>query len=422
MKKFLFILLLVPFVVFGFVDPYARRLRPFSAVPGSCAENEIGYDMTNHLGKLCTNTGYQTILLSGGAGFVTSFNTRTGAVVPATNDYNFNQLAGSIAIGQIPNSLITYSKLILTGAILNADLAGSIAASKLIGSDIATVGTITSGTWNGTIINSTYGGTGVNNAGRTLTINTNSGTLAFGGTSKIMTFNKTMSFTAADDTGNYTFPTGIATLLATNGSGASLTNVVNSITGTSQQITASASTGAITLSLPTTLQWTSTANVFAVFGNGSAANFDFTATAAGTPQYNGNGAAIRISSDTSSNGSILFSTSKSGTGSAERLKIDNAGNLQLLAATFINVTTPSIAGNATLNTGSKDSAGKITSTTGGASTAVITFGTAFTRAPACVVTNETTANIVRPVSTTTTLTINATVVNGDSLSYICLGY
>ena len=35
----------------------------------------------------------------------------------------------------------------LTGLITNADLAGSIAASKLVGSDIATVGTITAGRW-----------------------------------------------------------------------------------------------------------------------------------------------------------------------------------------------------------------------------------------------------------------------------------
>lgn len=48
-----------------------------------------------------------------------------------------------------------------------------------------------------------------------LTVTTNAGTLAFGGVGKTMTFNKTMSFTAADDTGVYTFPTGTVTLVAT---------------------------------------------------------------------------------------------------------------------------------------------------------------------------------------------------------------
>lgn len=45
-------------------------------------------------------------------------------------------------------------------AVTNGKLAGSIAASKLVGSDIATVGTITTGTWNATTIAVTNGGTG----------------------------------------------------------------------------------------------------------------------------------------------------------------------------------------------------------------------------------------------------------------------
>jgi hypothetical protein len=45
-------------------------------------------------------------------------------------------------------------------SVANADLAGSIAASKLVGTDIATVGTITTGTWTGTAIAAANGGTG----------------------------------------------------------------------------------------------------------------------------------------------------------------------------------------------------------------------------------------------------------------------
>lgn len=48
--------------------------------------------------------------------------------------------------------------------VTNAMLAGSIAASKLVGTDIATVGTITSGTWNGTDIAVADGGTGSSTA------------------------------------------------------------------------------------------------------------------------------------------------------------------------------------------------------------------------------------------------------------------
>ncbi len=47
------------------------------------------------------------------------------------------------------------------GTVTNAGLAGSIAASKLVGSDIATVGTITTGVWSGTIVTIAKGGTGV---------------------------------------------------------------------------------------------------------------------------------------------------------------------------------------------------------------------------------------------------------------------
>src|SRR3990167_7881381 len=56
-------------------------------------------------------------------------------------------------------------------SVANADLAGSIAASKLIGTDITslanlvTIGTITTGNWNGTAISTTYGGTGQNFSG-----------------------------------------------------------------------------------------------------------------------------------------------------------------------------------------------------------------------------------------------------------------
>lgn len=51
--------------------------------------------------------------------------------------------------------------------------AGGIAASKLVGTDIATVGTLTAGTWNATVIAGQYGGTGVNNSGKTITLGGN---------------------------------------------------------------------------------------------------------------------------------------------------------------------------------------------------------------------------------------------------------
>ena len=44
------------------------------------------------------------------------------------------------------------SSELVNGSVDNAHLAGSIAASKLIGTDITVVGTITTGTWTGTAI------------------------------------------------------------------------------------------------------------------------------------------------------------------------------------------------------------------------------------------------------------------------------
>jgi hypothetical protein len=57
-------------------------------------------------------------------------------------------------------SLTGNSFSISTGGVTNAMLAGSISASKLVGTDIATVGTITTGTWQATPVSVAYGGTG----------------------------------------------------------------------------------------------------------------------------------------------------------------------------------------------------------------------------------------------------------------------
>jgi hypothetical protein len=70
--------------------------------------------------------------------------------------------------------------------VTNAGLAGSIAASKLIGSDIATVGTVTSGTWSATTIALNKGGTGQTTkaaAFDALSPMTASGDLIYGGVS-----------------------------------------------------------------------------------------------------------------------------------------------------------------------------------------------------------------------------------------------
>ena len=85
---------------------------------------------------------------------------------------NFSQVAG-------PGTYVAGSGLLLTGnsfsipsaAVTNAMLAGSITAANLVGTDIATLGTITAGTWHGSVVAPAYGGTGIaNNAASTITI------------------------------------------------------------------------------------------------------------------------------------------------------------------------------------------------------------------------------------------------------------
>lgn len=88
---------------------------------------------------------------------------------------------------------------------------------------------------------------------------------------KTLTVNKTMSFTAADDTGVYTLPTGTKTLLATDGAGTSLTGIPYSLTGTANQVNLSAATGNITFSLPQSIATSSTPQ-FARLGLGVAAD------------------------------------------------------------------------------------------------------------------------------------------------------
>jgi hypothetical protein len=69
-----------------------------------------------------------------------------------------------------------------------------------------------------------------------------------------------------------------------------------------------------------------------------------------------------------------------------------------------------------------NTAGKVTVGATAGTQCRITFSSAWTNAPACVVTNETTANLARAASTTTVVDLTGTFNGADVLSYQCLGY
>jgi len=61
-----------------------------AVTPGHCVKFGTSRNQIQDAGGVCGSSG------------VTTFNGRSGAVVPAANDYNFNQIAGSVACTQLP--------------------------------------------------------------------------------------------------------------------------------------------------------------------------------------------------------------------------------------------------------------------------------------------------------------------------------
>lgn len=118
-----------------------------------------------------SGTALQTAALTGDVtasanSFATTVGKINGATLGTTTATAGNLLIGSgtqwVTTAMSGNVTITSGGVTTIGAgvVTNAMLGGSIAASKLVGTDIATVGTITSGTWNGTTVGIGYGGTG----------------------------------------------------------------------------------------------------------------------------------------------------------------------------------------------------------------------------------------------------------------------
>ena len=109
-------------------------------------------------------------LQGGGSDYDISIFNRSISVLHKTNGSAANLFFPNLTTGPttrnylLPNNNTTSTQTIVTnadtGTVTNTMLAGSIDASKLVGTDIATLGTITTGTWQGSIIAPAYLGTG----------------------------------------------------------------------------------------------------------------------------------------------------------------------------------------------------------------------------------------------------------------------
>ena len=128
------------------------------------------------------------------------------------------------------------SGVLSSSLIVNADITNStITSAKLVGTDIATVGTITSGTWHGSILGNAYGGTGLD------TSTAGTGQLLIGNGTGF-----TLNTLTAGTNITITNTAGTITIASTGGAGG-----VSSFTGDGTILSNSASTGAVTATLAT---------------------------------------------------------------------------------------------------------------------------------------------------------------------------
>lgn len=109
-------------------------------------------------------------------------------------------------------------------------------------------------------------------------------------------------------------------------------------------------------------------------------------------------------------------------GNTSVTKINTSGAFQGLAIVGDGAT-PSVGTCGTIGTGSRNTAGFITSGTTGSCVSVITFSATAPVGWSCGISNSTTANLIRQTdSSTTTATFTGVTVSSDILRYICAAY
>lgn len=220
------------------------------------------------------------------SGTITLPGLNASSLVLTNGSRALTSFAGVACTNQFVRSLSTAGAATCS-SVLNADLAGSIAASKLIGTDISTLGAITTGTWHGTVIAGQYGGTGIANTGKTITLGGN--LVTTGG------FATTFTTTA---TTNVTLPT--TGTLSTLAGAESLTNKKLGSLTSDGLVTTSSGNGTLGVTVPGTGVLTALASATNASGGfvtysssdlGSPSALDITTTGADT--FNARTAAYR---------------------------------------------------------------------------------------------------------------------------------
>jgi hypothetical protein len=215
------------------------------------------------------------------ANFSSINNTPIGNAVPSTGAFTtltasaLTTTAALTSNGTIIASTVQAGTIGNTGAILTGTLSTASQPNVTTASALVSVANITTGTWSATTVQPQYGGTGVNNGVRTITLG---GSLT---TTAAWTLNQNVEINSSPTLRGANFnsiPNGALTnnTITINGTsvalgGSTTFNIVNTIAGTANQITASASTGAVTLSTPQDIGTASSVR-FGSLGIGTAAS------------------------------------------------------------------------------------------------------------------------------------------------------